>query len=141
MSTSQTDSVEARNAAAFAAREASELAIEQARELASEAVSTIKGLDGSRIRYLLALTLVVVCTLVFDLASFTVSSHGPVSETQAAAERFAEARLNSWSYSAFASCFWGKIIWLAKQGVLPTPHRHMQFPSTGYQSYRVEKKR
>lgn len=107
---------ESADPSAVAAREASEQAIEQARELATEAVSTIKRMDGPRLSYLGALAVVVVFTLVFDIASFAVGSDGPVSETQAAAERFAEARLNSWSYSAFTSCLWGKIMWLSALG-------------------------
>jgi len=116
MSNSKSNSVESIDSSAVAAREASEQAIEQARELATEAVSTIQGLDATRLSYLAALAVVVVFALVFDIASFSVGGSGPVSETQAAAERFAEARLNSWSYSAFTSCFWGKLMWLASLG-------------------------
>ena len=101
------------DAAARAAREASEQAVQHARELATDAVDTIRGLDQPRLFYLCALAVVVVATLVFDMAGFKVDSNGPVSETQAAAERFAEARLNSWAYSAFSSCIWGKLMWVA----------------------------
>lgn len=116
MLNSRNESVESADASAAAARKASEQAIEQAREFATEAMSTIKGLDRLRLSYLAALAVVIVCTLVFDIASFAVGSDGPVSETQAAAERFAEARLNSWSYSAFSSCLWGKTMWLSSLG-------------------------
>ncbi len=107
----ESNTVEPSKEAAVAAREASQQAAEQARELAADAVKTIKALDRPRMSYLAALAIVGIFTLVFDIASFRVGQDGPVSETQAAAERAAQARLNSWSYSAFSSCMWGKLAW------------------------------
>ena len=113
MSKQPANVVNPNEAAAVAARQASEQAVEQAREFASEAASVIRGLDSPRTTYLVALSLVVVVTLVCDIASFSVGTDGPVSETQAAAQRFAQSRLNAMSYSAFTSCIWGKLMWLS----------------------------
>lgn len=112
----QTINIKADDQAAKAAREASQQAAEQAKEFASDAVDAIKGLDQPRLFYLSALIVVLASTLVFDMTSFSVDSGGPVSETQAAAERFAQARLNAAAYSAFSSSLWGKFMWLAALG-------------------------
>lgn len=95
-----------------AARDAAEQAVGQAREMAADAMAKIRRLDAPRLGALAALAGVVLMTLIFDMASFSVFSDGAVSETQAQAERSLQARMNSWSYSAFASCLTGKLMWL-----------------------------
>lgn len=100
-----------------AAREAAQQAVEQARETAGQAVATIKAMDATRLAYLGCLTAVVVCTLIFDMASFTIATPDhAVSETVAAAQRSLEARMNSWAYSAFTSALWGKLMWFSAVG-------------------------
>lgn len=96
-----------------AAREVAGQAAEQAKEFAADAASAIKALDPPRLFYLIALGVVIVFTLLFNMAAFSVSSTGAVSETVAQAQRESEAFLNSHSYSAFQSVFWGKLMWLA----------------------------
>ena len=116
----QTINVNAKDPAARAAREASQQAAEQAKEISSHVATAIMGLDRPRLLYLVALAGVLISTLVFDMTAFTVDSGGPVSETQAAAERFAQSRLNAAAYSAFASSVWGKLMWLATLGGITT---------------------
>ena len=96
-----------------AAKEAAEHAAAQAKELASDAANAVKALEPSRLYYMIALGIVVVFTLIFAMPSFSVGSKGPVSETQAQAERDSEKFLTSISYSAFRSSIWGKIMWLS----------------------------
>lgn len=116
----QTANINANDQAAKAAREASQKAAEQAREFTTNAAIAIKGLDQPRRLYLLALAVVLAATLIFDMTAFTVDSGGPVSETQAAAERFAQSRLNAAAYSAFTSSIWGKLTWFATLGGIAT---------------------
>lgn len=97
----------------IAAKQAAEQATAQAKELAANATSAMKALEPKRMYYVMALGVVVLFTLVFAMPSFSVGSAGPVSETQAMAERNVQATLNSWSYSAFSSTIWGKIMWLS----------------------------
>lgn len=93
-----------------AAHEATELAVARARETATLAVSAISSMTTQHLTYLGCLTAFVVCTLVFDMAAFSVATPGvAVSETVAQAQREAEAKLNSWAYSAFTSSVWGKV--------------------------------
>ena len=106
--------------AARAARAVSQQAAEQAKEFTLNAASAIQELDRPRRLYLVTLAVVMVVTLVFDMTAFTVDSGGPVSETQAAAERFAQSRLNAAAYSAFSSSLWGKLMWLATLGGFAT---------------------
>ena len=104
-----------------AAKVAAEAAVQQAREVSKKMVASVSAMEPMRMVYLGAMTAVVVSTLVFNMASFSVGLEGPVSETTAQAQRIAEAKLNSWSYSAFTSTFWGKLMWvsaLAGIGVL-----------------------
>lgn len=109
-----TDSnIEASEASEAAAKEAADEAVRQARQFSRQLAGTLSGLDRDRKIYLAALGLVVICTLIFDMASFSVRADHAVSETTAEAQRIAEAKLNSWSYSAFTSCFWGKLMWLS----------------------------
>lgn len=97
-----------------AAQQAAQEAVAQARATAEQAVATIKAMDPTRLAYLGCLTTVVVFTLIFDMASFTVATPDhAVSETVAAAQRSLQARMNSWSYSAFTSTFWGKLMWFS----------------------------
>jgi len=99
-----------------AAKEAAEATVQQARELSSQVVTAVSGLDRLRLIYLGAMATIVVTTLVFSIASFSVGTDYAVSETTAKAQRIAEANLNSWSYSAFTSTIWGKLMWLAALG-------------------------
>lgn len=55
-----------------AAQEAAQQAVAQARRTATQAVTTIKAMSFEKLVYLGCLTTVVVCTLIFDMASFTV---------------------------------------------------------------------
>ncbi|MEM8735770.1 MAG: hypothetical protein AAGG44_16185, partial [Planctomycetota bacterium] len=56
-----------------------------------------------------------------------------VSETVAQAQRDAEAKLNSWSYSAFTSSLWGKLAWLsALSGIGITIASAMGWLRTGW---------
>ena len=96
-----------------AAKAAAEDAVQKARELSGQLFSAVSALDRERLVYLSAMSVVVVSTLVFDMASFSVGTEYAVSETTAQAQRVAEAKLNSWSYSAFTSCMWGKLMWLS----------------------------
>ncbi|MEP3480593.1 MAG: hypothetical protein ABJZ55_15190 [Fuerstiella sp.] len=108
------DSINTNDTAANdAAKEATEDAVKQAREVSSQVVTAVSGLDRLRLIYLTAMAVVVVSTLVFNMASFSVGLDGPVSETVADAQRVAQAKLNSWSYSAFTSSMWGKLMWLS----------------------------
>jgi len=108
------DTINANETAANdAARQATEEAVNQAREVSSQVVTAVSGLDRLRLVYLSAMAVVVVSTLVFNMASFSVGLDGPVSETVADAQRVAQAKLNSWSYSAFTSSMWGKLMWLS----------------------------
>lgn len=116
----QSINIDVNDPAAKAAREASQKAAEQAKAFATDAVTAVKGLDQTRLYYLGTLAGVLVLSLVFDMASFTVDSGGPVSETQAAAERFAQARLNAASFSVFASGVAGKLMWIATLGGIAT---------------------
>lgn len=96
------------------AQQAAQRAVLQARESATQAANAIRSLDSTRLGYLGCLAVVVVFTLLFDMASFTVATPDhAVSETVAQAQRDAQARLNSWSYSAFTSTGWGKLMWLS----------------------------
>ena len=99
-----------------AAKEAAEAAVQQAREVSKQVVASVSGLDPLRMTYVGAMALVVVTTIIFNMASFTVGLDVAVSETTAQAQRVAEAKLNSWSYSAFTSTIWGKLMWLAAIG-------------------------
>ena len=103
-----------------AAREAAEEAVRQAREVSEQVVTAVSLLDHRRQIYLGALAVVVVCTLVFDMASFSVGTDYAVSETTAQAQRDTEAQLNSWAYSAFSSSAWGKLMWLSAVGGIAT---------------------
>lgn len=94
-----------------AAREAADQAIVQAREAASATINSLKTLDTLRLAYLGSLAAVVVLTLVFDMTSFSIGLDSAVSETVAQAQRDLQARMNSWSYSAFTSTIWGKLAW------------------------------
>ncbi len=96
-----------------AAKEAAEAAVQQAREVSKQVVASVSALEPIRIAYLGAMALVVVSTLIFNMASFSVGLDVAVSETTAHAQRVAEAKLNSWSYSAFTSTIWGKLMWLS----------------------------
>lgn len=104
--------------AELAAREATDEAVRQARELSGKVMSTLANLDRERSIYLGAMAIVIVFTLIFDMASFSVGTDYAVSETTAQAQRVAEAKLNSWSYSAFSSCIWGKLMWFAAVGAV-----------------------
>lgn len=96
------------------AQEAAQQAVAQARETAEQAAAAIRAMDPTRLAYLGCLTAVVIFTLIFDMASFTVATPDhAVSETVAQAQREMEARMNSWSYSAFTSTGWGKLMWSA----------------------------
>lgn len=106
-----TDNTDAARIEAEAAQEAAQKAVAQAQETAKQAVETIKMMSSERLAYLGCMAAVVACMLVFDMASFTVASDGPVSETVAAAQKALQARMNSWSYSAFTSTLWGKLAW------------------------------
>ena len=99
-----------------AAQDAAKQAAEQARETAEKAVATIKAMDSNRLAYLGLLAVVLVSTLIFDMASFSVGTDYAVSETTAQAQREAEAKLNSWAYSAFSSSMWGKLMWVSALG-------------------------
>ncbi len=96
-----------------AAKEAAEAAVQQAREVSKQVVASVSSLDPMRMSYLGAMALVVVSTLIFNMASFSVGLDVAVSETTAQAQRVAEAKLNSWSYSAFTSTLWGKLMWMS----------------------------
>ena len=96
-----------------AAKQAAEEAVGQAKEMAQDAIEKIKILDPPQLGYLAAMAVVVIFTLVFKMASFDVGSDHAVSETQAQAERNAEAWMNSNSYSAFSSGLAGKLVWLS----------------------------
>ena len=96
---------------AAAARQAAQQAAQQAQELAQEAVKAVKTLDPPQLAYVACLAVVVVSTLIFDIASFEVGVDYAVSETVAQDQRETEAFLNSISYSAFSSTFWGKLMW------------------------------
>ncbi|MEM7783119.1 MAG: hypothetical protein AAF623_07180 [Planctomycetota bacterium] len=97
-----------------AARQAAHQAVEQARETANQAVSAMQRMNRNQFIYFGCLAAVVVSTLIFDMASFSVLTPDvAVSETTAQAQRDAEAMLNSWSYSAFTSSVWGKLAWLS----------------------------
>ncbi|MEM6471170.1 MAG: hypothetical protein AAF802_16540 [Planctomycetota bacterium] len=99
---------------AEAAQEVAQQAVVQARETAEQALDALKRTSASRLCYLGCMAGVVVSMLVFDVASFRVATPGiAVSETMADAQRTMEARLNSLSYSAFASTLWGKLAWLS----------------------------
>ena len=99
-----------------AAKQAAQQAVEQARQTAEQAAATIRAMDATRLGYIGCLVAVVVFTLVVDMASFSVGVDYAVSETTAQAQREMEAKLNSWSYSAFSSCMWGKLMWLSAVG-------------------------
>ena len=99
-----------------AAQEAAQQAVAQARETAHQAVETLKSLDSNQLVYLGCLTTIVIFTLIFDMASFSVGLDVAVSETTAQAQREAEAKLNAWAYSAFTSTFWGKLMWVSAVG-------------------------
>lgn len=99
-----------------AAKQAAEEAVDQAKEMAQEAIGKIKVLDAPQLGYLALLAIVVVFTLVFKMASFEVGSDHAVSETQAQAERNAEAWMNSNSYTAFSSGGIGKLMWISALG-------------------------
>ncbi len=99
-----------------AARETTEAAVQQARDVSKQVIASVSALDPLRLTYLAAMAIVVVSSLVFNMASFSVGLDGPVSETTAHAQRVAEAKLNSWSYSAFTSSLWGKLMWLSAVG-------------------------
>ena len=99
-----------------AAKEAAEAAVQQAHEVSKQVVASVSGLDPIRMTYLAAMSVVVVSTLIFNMASFSVGLDVAVSETTAQAQRVAEAKLNSWSYSAFTSTIWGKLMWLSALG-------------------------
>ncbi|MEM7454113.1 MAG: hypothetical protein AAF456_07130 [Planctomycetota bacterium] len=101
-----------RNEEIDAAKQAATEAVDQAKVLAQDAIDKIKILEPTQLGYLIALGIVVLFTLVFDIASFSVGSVHAVSETVADAERSMEATLNANSYSAFASTFAGKLMWL-----------------------------
>ena len=101
---------------AAAAREAADQAIEQAKQVTGEAISSLKTLDQNRLIYLACLSVVAVATLIFNMASFSVGVDYAVSETVADAQRSLQARMNSWSYSVFASTFWGKLAWISAVG-------------------------
>ena len=110
----QNDTINGNNTAANdAAKQATEDAVKQARELSSQVVTSVSGLDRLRLVYLSAMVVVVVSTLVFNMASFSVGLDSAVSETVADAQRVAQAKLNSWSYSAFTSSMWGKLMWMS----------------------------
>lgn len=96
-----------------AAKETAEAAVQQAREVSKQIVTSVSHLDPIRLAYLGAMLLVVISTLIFNMASFSVGLDVAVSETTAQAQRVVEAKLNSWSYSAFTSTLWGKLMWLA----------------------------
>ena len=116
MSTDQSHAASETNARAEAeaAQAAAQQALTQAQETAKQAVETIKMMSPERLAYLGCMVAVVVCMLVFDMASFAVATPDvAVSETVAAAQRSLEARMNSWSYSAFTSTLWGKLAWLS----------------------------
>lgn len=99
-------------------QEAAREAMNQARETARDALTTIKAMDPLRLTYLGCLAVVVVSTLIFDIASFTVATPGKaVSETVAQAQRDAEALLNTNSISAFhAHRYWGRLMWFSALG-------------------------
>ena len=99
-----------------AAKEAAEQAVRQAREVSGQVISAVSQLDRIRLIYLAALGVVIVSTLIFDMASFSVGTDYAVSETTAQAQRNAEAKLNSWAYSAFSSSMWGKLMWISALG-------------------------
>jgi hypothetical protein len=96
-----------------AAKQAAEEAVDQAKVMTQDAIDKIKILDPPQLGYLAAMAVVVVFTLVFKMAAFDVASDYAVSETQAQAERNAEAWMNSNSYSAFSAGFTGKLMWLS----------------------------
>ncbi len=101
-----------------AAQEAAQQAVAQARETAERAVTSVRALDSGRLAYLGCLAVVVLFTLIFDMAAFRVGTDYAVSETTAQAQRVAEAKLNSWAYSAFSSSLWGKLMWFSALGGL-----------------------
>lgn len=116
---SEIESTELNNPDA-AAKEAAEEAVKQAREISEQVVTAVAHLDRQRQICLGALAIVVVSTLVFDMASFSIGTDYAVSETTAQAQSNAEAKLNSWAYSAFASSVWGKLMWLSAVGGIAT---------------------
>ena len=112
MSTENTNA--AARAEAEAAQEAAQQAVAQAQATAKKAVETIKLMSPERLVYLGCMAAAVVSMLIFDMASFSVSTPDvAVSETVAQAQREMEAKMNSWSYSAFTSTLWGKLAWMS----------------------------
>ena len=99
-----------------AAKQAAEEAVDQAKEMAQDAIDKIRILDPPQLGYLGAMLVVVVFSLVFKMAAFDVGSDHAVSETQAQAERNAEAWMNANSYTAFSSGFFGKLMWISALG-------------------------
>lgn len=95
------------------AREMAQQVAGQAREMASDAIDKVKRLDSASLGALGALMAVLLLTFLVDMASFSVYSDTAISETMADAERSLEARMNSWSYSAFGSGMIGKLMWLS----------------------------
>ncbi len=115
MSTENTNTTA--RAEAEAAQEAAQQAVAQAQETAKRAVETIKLMSPERLAYLGCMAAVTVSMLIFDMASFSVSTPDvAVSETVAQAQREMEAKMNSWSYSAFTSTLWGKLAWVSAVG-------------------------
>ena len=98
---------------AAAAKEAARQAAASAKQLAGSAAEKIMRLEPMQLAVAGLLSLVLATTFLFDMASFSVFSDGAVTETQAAAERSLEARMNSWSYTALASSLTGKLMWLS----------------------------
>ena len=93
-------------------------AANEAKEMAVDAYEKVKRLEPAQLGYLGAMAVVVLATILFDMAAFRVFTDGAVSETQAAAERSLQANMNAWSYSAFTSSLTGKLMWLCALGGL-----------------------
>lgn len=92
-------------------------AVAQAQETVRKALRSLQSMSPDHWFYMGSMAAVVVCMLIFNMASFVVATPGvPVSETVADAQRSMEAKLNASSYSAFSSTLWGKLAWLSALG-------------------------